>query len=335
MIYAVAVSIIVFMKGVSKHVYCPVIALILVLISGLRSVNIGIDTGQYYDKFVSYDSTDLASSFADNFTEPGYIVLNYIIYQLFGNQFQVLLLLVALVYVSSVSYVIYRYSEYPWFSYLLFIGFGYFTFGMSGMRQAIAMSFTLLSFVYIQKKNIYKYLLFIGIASSFHISSLIFLPSYFYNKISINKKTLLISALIIILIAIFVDILFGFLNIGARIAYEQTETGGKLMYLFNLLTVLIGLYLKPKEGNNDIYIFMLISAIAMWPIATMNPTMFRLTFYHSIFMIILIPNILKQIEYISFRFIYSISYALVAGYFMLFKVLTSDMQLLPYMFFWE
>lgn len=335
MFYAVILGVIAFLGAMPRKYYCFTIATILALVIGLRGLNIGIDTYSYFNMFNTIIDNNLQYSFESMNIEKGYVFLNYILGRFMGGNFHILLLVIAVLYIVSVSFVIYKYSENPWLSFLLFVAFGYFTFGMSGLRQTMAMSFTMISFLFIKKNKLGFYLFFIAIAYSLHVSALVFLPAYFMDKIKISKYSLSIAAIIIIPIAFFVEFLFNYLNAFARISYQEMETGGMLMYLFFVATTLLGLFLRKESDNNDFYYFMMLATIVLWPIAKTHPAMFRLTFYYSIFMIIFIPNILKSVKDWRLRLIYTGSYVIVAIFNITNKVLIPGIQLLPYRFFWE
>ena len=349
MIYAVALSIILFLQSIPKKQYFLIIGSILTMIIGLRSVDIGIDTYQYelmFKSIINYDlqsvlssrvSSELYSNILGFQIEIGYIIFNYIVSFVFGDNFQMVLLIIAALYVFSISMVIYKYSDNPWLSFFLFVTFGYFTFAMSGLRQTMAMTFTVLSVLFLLRGRNLLFLLFVGIAATFHISAVIFLPTLLFSKIKINKTSLIIFFLLAVITYVYTVTVFGFLNLNARLQYVTLETGGMRMYLFLLFSLLIGLFFKNKDDSrNDLYFFMIIATITLWPVAKMNPALFRITFPFSIFIVIFVPNMLKTIKNEQLRLVCTTGFVVVAVYnFVTGFLLRPELQLMPYRFFFE
>lgn len=88
-----------------------------------------------------------------------------------------------------------KYSLNPLLSVLIFIGYQFFTFDLTGIRQAIAMSIVLIAFQYALKNgwaNFIKFAAILFIASMFHRSALIFIFAYPAIRLPINIKTLIL-----------------------------------------------------------------------------------------------------------------------------------------------
>lgn len=322
----------------SGFVYFILISLMMVAVIGLRDVTIGIDTVNYCNTFNNLSNVSWSYLSNNKLTEPGYSFI-CILFNKLNLNFHVFLIFMAFLYIIPVSYIIFKYSKSPCFSYILFIAFGLFTFSMSTIRQTMAMSLVLIAFIFMQKRKLIPFIVTVLLAATFHMTAVVFLPAYFLNRLKLSKKILLILFSIGILLIVFKEQIRLVLNSNARLSYKGIETGGNLMYIFLLGTVIIGLLfgnvLDEKNKNNAPFFYMLVAAIIIFPITQFNPTVMRLYFYYSIFMIIYIPNMLWEIKDHTAKILGYAGYILVSIYFMITDTFSTARQLTPYLFFWK
>ncbi len=316
--------------------YIFIVSFVLIFILGLRGRNVGIDTKVYYDIYNSVKEFSLSNFFVQDI-EYGYYLLQYLIKSIFG-EFQILLLIVAIFYISVVSYHIYKYSSNPLFSYILFIIYGFFSFAMSATRQTIAIAFVMIAYEHIKQKKLFKFLIFVFIAMSFHISAVIFLPAYWFNKFKLNRKNILIFFMIGLVMIGFRGPIQIIMNNYSRIKYAPVETGGNIMYVFMLISVLIGVIYRKilidRSINNTYLFYMMISALLIMPLTQFHPAVMRLYFYFFIFLVIYIPNMLSSIKDIIIRYV-GIGAYLAIGIIWFFTSTISIEKLETYMFFWQ
>lgn len=319
-----------------NKIYFYINAFFLIFVIAMRDLSIGIDTWNYYNVFYGIKDTQLGTLFKIYQAERGYVLYQYILGK-FGGEFRTLLILEAALFIGVISVVIYKYSDIPWLSFYLFVTFGFFTFSMSTIRQTIALSFTLISFLYIKKKKFFWYLLFIGLALTFHLSAAIFLPAYWLDKLKLNKRNIVLAALVLAITYIFRDIIFAFINNYVRIEYEYMRTGGIMWGIFLILSLIIALNFKKNilknDKNNVFFYYMMIMAIILLPICKVNPVLFRLAFYYSIFIIIFIPNMLFAIKDKYLKILGILAYLITGLYYFLSGIITPVSQLLPYRFY--
>lgn len=316
--------------------YIFLISLVLIFILGFRGMDVGIDTKVYYDIYNSVKEFSLGIFFVEDI-ECGYYLLQYFVKSVFG-EFQILLLIVAIFFITVISYHIYKYSSNPWLSYILFIIYGFYSFAMSATRQTIAIGFIMIAYEFIKQKKLFKFLIFVFIAMLFHISAIIFLPAYWFNKFKLNRKNILLFFMVgIALIGLRSPIQI-IMNNFARIKYPPLETGGDIMYIFMLISVLIGvIYRRPfmEKSMNNIYLFyMMLSALLIMPLTQFHPAVMRLYFYFFVFLIIYIPNLLSSIKDIIIRYV-GVGAYLVIGFIWFFTSIIPIEKLETYMFFWQ
>jgi hypothetical protein len=321
-----------------RYSYFYVISLVLMAISGLRSNAVGIDTIMYEELFNYSKLLTLKEDLASTIMEHGYVIFEHIIGSVFGN-YQWFLIIIAIITIIPVTIIIYKYSAKPWMSYFLFITFAYFPFFMTAIRQSIAIGITLIAFLFVKKKKLILFLLSIGLASTFHITSIIFLPVYWIDKFKLNQKNITGAVMCIIGGFVFKQPLFQFLNKYARQSYGNLEAGGQRMYIFMLLSIILGcIYyknLKEQNENNKTFFYMIIVSAVIWPIMSVNPALARLYYYYSIYSIIYIPNLIVSIKDKGVKLIVTGGYLLVGGYYLIMQVILSSNNYYPYYFFWK
>ena len=164
--------------GIKKNakIYFVISAILVALFAGLR-YNTGADWAIYEPTF--YKMPELGN--IENW-ELGYYLISLLIYNVFGNYY-VLQFAASALLVYSVARFLWKHTDYPMFSFLLF--FMIFTINMllmAQVRQSIAVAIILFGYKYILNKSFDKFILVIIIASFFHISAIIVLPMYYMTK---------------------------------------------------------------------------------------------------------------------------------------------------------
>lgn len=301
----------------------------------LRNISVGIDTIGYYNSFNNIKLVSLSQAL-DVEIEHGYILIQYLIGRVFG-EFQFLLVTVALLFITVVSYLVYKHSNNPMLSYTFFIIYGFYTFAMSGTRQTMAIALIMIAFHFVINKNLIKFLFFLLLATTFHITAIIFLPAYWFSKFKFNKKTILTFILLAVIIILQKNIIIDFLVSNARIEYTLQETGGEKLYFFIVFTVLLGIVyrkkLEEKSKNNKYFFYMMMASMLILPITQFHPVLFRLLNYYFIFMIIYIPNLLYAIDNKVLRVTGIFGYVITG--FIFFRQTITVSRLEDYLFFWQ
>ena len=129
-----------------------------------------------------------------------YGMLNKLVF-LTGVPFKDFTLISAIITISGKLSVYYKNSQYPIFSVLLFIIPAYFIADSGHMRQALGMTFCMLSFQFIKERKIWWYLLCLYIAFGFHKSTIVFLPAYWLAIIPMNSSRILYALLVCVILS--------------------------------------------------------------------------------------------------------------------------------------
>ena len=117
------------------------------------------------------------------------------------GDFQILLLLIAIIIEIIVAILIYRYSPIPWLSFAMWNCLGFYVFGFSAVKQSLAMAILMLSYICIIEKKPKMFVVWTLLATAIHLPALAFLPAYPISKLKLNFKT--IAGYIVSAVAIF------------------------------------------------------------------------------------------------------------------------------------
>lgn len=210
-------------KIVNKNIYLLFMMLFLIVISGFR-YNIGKDFTNYNINFINLNPENLTKG-----KELGFIYFNYFIkYKINGN-FQLVILITAILNGFFIYKALKKEPNFFKFSLFLYVTLGFYIQSFNIMRQAAAMSIGLYAFTFIEGKKLIKYLFCILIGMFFHVSVITILPLYFVANLKFSKKNyvlgIVISFIILKLDIIKTVVLFFLQLIGSR--YSEFILNGK------------------------------------------------------------------------------------------------------------
>lgn len=239
-----------------------------------------------------------------------YGMLNKLVF-LTGVPFKDFTLISAIITISGKLSVYYKNSQYPIFSVLLFIIPAYFIADSGHMRQALGMTFCMLSFQFIKERKIWWYLLCLYIAFGFHKSTIVFLPAYWLAIIPMNSSRILYALLVCVILSPFqiYNSFSGFLDTlnvqdvsNGYNGYINYESSGSsfmdgLMLVFSFLLVTFD-----KATCQKIYYYeymrnILVTGICLYFIMRSNPVFStRLVGSYLGFASLVVPNIVAAMD---------------------------------------
>ena len=271
--------------------------IILILLVGFRSENLGADTQQY--KYHFQQISLLRWTQLTNYGyEIGFVVLNKLISSIF-HDFRWMMIIMALLSYIPVLYV---YKEHPGNAYLkiiLFANFGFLFGAFSGGRQSVANGIILFSYFAIRDRRLVKFALLVFIAFLFHRSALIagiIYPIYYFKVKKIYFPFIII---LLVLVNLFKAEIYSLLIYFADEKFVSryfnlSETGAYMMFAFlALLTVYSFLFssVKFRISDSSGLLNILIVATLIQLFASISHGISRLNEYFIIFIPILIPII--------------------------------------------
>ena len=176
-----------------RKIYIIAVSGFLALLSGLRDLSVGNDTQAYVRYFDYVGNTDIKTLLTNTpfNLEKGYALYSWLWFQLIPNEHFFFLVISALCFVL-IGYWMYKNSRYPIASYLVFLCL-FFTFFLTGIRQGIAISISLLAFEQIKQRNLMKFSLLVIVAALFHRTAVVFFVAYPFllSKLSIAKVSVI------------------------------------------------------------------------------------------------------------------------------------------------
>ena len=222
----------------------------------------------------------------------GFYFLQKLVADLTGDDFQMLLIFIAVVTHLILGYMIYRYSTAPWLSFLVWNCMALYVFGFSAIKQALAMSVVMLSFIGIVKRILGVYLVWMAIAGMIHAPSLIFLPAYWMVKMKVNGKTLLLYVALGVLLYVFKEQFVQFIS---SFYYDEDEVfvfsgeiGNRFIMLlgFTMFGVMFRGFAK-REYEKLFHLMMVATILQM--LAGFDNIFTRMSDYYFQFSVLYIP----------------------------------------------
>ena len=282
--------------------YAIISGLVFFLIGALRNITFLFDTVGYVDRYLAIPYRTLGELWSNSYRNVGKDPFFYFfakIISMLGIGYQGWLAILIGIFCIAMFYVIYKYSDEAFLSIVVFVSLGYFTFGLTGLRQSLAFSFILFSYQYLRERKLYPFLVLIFFAAIFHSSSLIFVIAYPIANMKINWKQVSgVSAAIVIsyfFAGFFRRIVstLGWTDIIKGYA-EREITLSIAGFLLQLVILLFCLYYKKnvlEKDEKDIVLYnLLFLGLTFQGFAIVIAEMFRVSMYFSIFSIILIPK---------------------------------------------
>lgn len=339
LIYVVGLSTNMFNEKSRKR-YMLFSGVLLVLISGLRSYNLGTDTMVYYSAFEDVVQLSFRQICDSEFKDPFYYIFSKFLSLIVGNNFHLVLLVFAAMYMSTFGKLIYKESPNLLISFIVFISLGLFSFSMHGVRQGLAIAFIMSSYFPLRDKKILKFIGLVLIASLFHSTAIIFLIAYPCCRLGFNKKSAILYIGILGVLLVSGDNLVRTFALEASAydarfeAYAVTEksltySGFIQLCLFFLLVLFNMKSFKEKDKDSSLLITLLVLALIFQSCSIFIAEMFRIAMYFSIFLVILVPRVLATYPVKYRKEVSFIICILIMMYFY------SEPYKLEYSFFWN
>lgn len=305
---------VIFLQGTSqrnKQIFCLLASLNWILLSGLRHLSIGADTikyGYFFEQTANISWVTLWNERVDIFIhgsmgkDPGYIVFQKLI-QEFTTNYRVYLILIAVIFILPLGIWIYRNSSNYLMSFIIYSCLFYSFFSITGTRQTIATAMVVfVGYKYIKERNLWLFLLLILIATSIHFSAICYLPFYYLANKEISNKYLILCGCTFLSIFIFKKNIF---SLGSRlIGYDQYlpyQGAGTWTFAIFLVSLVIVTLMKRNDilmnnARSKHYINALLIAVLLLPFTFVNPAAMRVIQYFSLFIILLVPEIINTFQ---------------------------------------
>lgn len=166
----------------SSQIMSGLSAILLICIAGLR-YETGGDWDTYAALFQKFPNFSLLigrpAIFADIPVEEGFVLLSALVKSL-GGTIQHLFFVVTLINITLITCALHKYTKYPVVALLCYYGILYFQLEMIYIRQATAVALCFFALQYLRSHEIWKYMLVIVLACTFHRVAALMIPLYFF-----------------------------------------------------------------------------------------------------------------------------------------------------------
>ena len=331
------------------------------LVLALKAPCVGRDIEGYKRMYETFKDASW-SNYDLYWTESGYEFLEMFFTHTLGFSFQGFAACVYGFSVLAYSIFFYKYSKDVTLSWLIYICFGFFTFDISGIRNMLSIAIVLLAVVFAEKKSIWWNLVFFALvilAAQIHRGAYYCILLYFFVRFPMRKNNRLVFPLLAVA-ALALRPFAGDLlaSIDTKNKIEQISVGGNMIaYIFMLAFPFVvwavanyeynatqryngkaDFGLKSEAYFNDIemplrvFYFGIITVILT---GVGTSTLVRLAQPSLFFMTLVIPNSLQKLEPKSRLIMKTLVFAIFVLYFYVFKLLPNDLDMCPYITYWN
>lgn len=278
--------------GKRKKVYIALMAVLHTFLCGWRYMYLTGDLRKYaWGYYTITESGWFSEDVLNEGRNFGFYWLQKLFSTLTNGDFQVFLIFIAIVTELAVAVIIYRCSPAPWLSYLLWNCFGFYIFGFSAIKQALAMALVMLAFTGIMEEKPRRFLFWTLLAGCVHTPALVFLPAYWLAKSRLSIQKLIAYAVSAGLVFLFRNRIVIFIS---DFYYEETDfmvnehVGGRFLMIVALL--IVGVILRGFSGKNFSKLFNLVFIAALIQMFSGFDNVFsRLADYYFQFLILYLP----------------------------------------------
>lgn len=313
-----------------------ILGCILFLFRVLRNDTVGGDLATYKALFYYVGRSSWAECmFVNPGYEKGFLLLNKLLYTVYPS-FRILIVFTAIIYTVSLVRFIHKYSCEPWLSIYIYIAMYFLGATFNNERQAIAIAILFWGFDCIEKKKFWKFLFYVMLATTIHMTSIVFIVLYFVVYIKIDFKYWTVAAVSAVVIYTYGEKIIEYLINNYYTKYQGVDlkAGGGYSYLF-LLSFFVCMYfiLYRKEFTKDnskvIFVHMMVISVVLQTLSLRMGFFVRLVNLFASSMIIYLPDLFMKFTDKSRHIIKAILCLVVAGWF-IYSLSHDSLGVVPY-----
>ena len=260
----------------------------------------------YYSLYLQSAQQSWDHLIENNGFEMGYIYLNRFL-EFFFPSGQAIIYFEAIFTTGVVFWFIYRNTEDVFIAVVSYITVGSWSFFLSGFKQAFAICFCLISVEWMKKKKFVSdliALLFIVAACSCHVTAWVFLAVYVLRNIKVNKNTVMLIIIIIIVSLFSIDYVVGLFENFVDSEYTKGYEGNLLGGIVPITTFVIALFLsyiawtqdKGYIEKNNLLVLMLLVGLGLYLFRYNTMVFERISYYFTAVLCVVLPNSLNAIK---------------------------------------
>lgn len=324
---------------------------IWLLLLFLRSETVGSDIPIYKEHFIKFSNipwNNVLHEISSDNLEPAYYLICKIV-SCCTNNFRGVIIITTLISVVPI-WILYRENgKSGYLTIVLFLNIAPFAMYFSGLRQAMALAFSVPCYYFCKKKKFWRFIIIVILAYMFHKSSIVLVLMYpFYHFRLRNKIHLFYLLPLTAVFYIFKIPIFKFFLLLMNDKYiERYSDGIRLTGAYTVLILLVVLLLysyllidEDKLDNDTIGLRnFLIIAVFLQVFSGAHSIAMRMNYYYLIFIPLIIERVI-QIGNNRHKEILQLSKICMIAFFTIyyFYFAYTDRDILnvyPYHFFWE
>lgn len=252
---------------------------------------------EYFETYKQYSFREILRLYTTEMKNPTYHFLGWLFSRGF-NDVQWWLAFIGAMYAFTGVYVIYKESESPLISVIAWICLGFFSFSLTGLRQALALSFTTLAYFPAKKRKFWLFLLLVAIATLFHNSAFIFLIIYPIANKKLGTFHIVVSVGVLVVFVAYQGQVRSLLSKIFEDSYLGGYADSETKLTFSGLIIQLAIFafallyypnvIKKHEQANILYNLSFIGVLFQL-FSSMIAEFFRVSMYFSFFNVLLIP----------------------------------------------
>jgi len=331
-------------KKKKNLIFLGISYLIVVFVVGSRSPHLSgsVDLYNYYEVYGNAMNFPLSFLKESYEMDDGYLVFNKILAAIVPWNFFIVYFEAAFC-TAVMFWYIYRNADSVFLAVMVYLCFGPWQFFLTGFRQSFAICLCFIAFELIKKHKTIPDLIALGLillATTFHITSWVFLSVYIIRRIRITKNLIVYCALFLLFMFTSLDNLLVFGNDLVGREYTDTYYGNVFAGLVPIiafagtliLSYLISTWDKSYIEEKQFELMMLIVGLCIYLVRYKLQIMERISFYFTpVVSVALTNSVTRQRTKKVSNVVYAICAALCIGLF-LYRCFT---QLSVYSFYWE
>jgi len=286
--------------------YLVITGIVVSLVMGLRHQYMGADTFGYiyrHEQLAAMPSFKpyYDAHFADLdflFSETGYSYASWLFGRVFTNGHTWILATSSFITYSTCRFIYKNSGDAP-LALSIYVLLGLFTFNMSGIRQAIAMSICLWAYEHAKRHRLIPFVLTVLVAMQFHKTAICYVPIYFLPWLKRGSTNLIIYFVLLIICLFSVDKLITTYNAfsGEEYALQAEVDGGGLSVILIYLACIAMVVLR-HQCLDIPHVRMAFYGVVAGFTAYItryfsNQILERISYYYFYFSILLLPSVFK------------------------------------------
>lgn len=292
-----------------------------------------------------YDSYMLMFDHSEWFKNAGAIFMKFIeVLRKFTLDYHILFVVTSLIIYGIIFWVIFRESDIPWLSVLMFVIMEDYFVSMNAIRQYIAVVLIVLGFYFATQEKRWKMIICILIAALTHMSSMIVLPVFFLLKLKPSKNKLILST-VIASVTVFIGgnivrkFVINYTIYGryfeSKYANETFSVAVPLLLIYITLFAVVILFCDENDilynSKLKIYTYSIIANIIIMAVSfRLTENSYRLSYFFSVLIGIYFPHMLRSISARNTRWCVNCSAIVLFTIWTVLLITHNNQNVLPY-----